>query len=120
MQRTTILVSIDRETERNVVEKVIREVDDSVSVSSDAPVPTGVVAWSSKGYAHARLLLLDFQLDGDKAGEWLWEPVREALDRNAVEWDGWSDFEYRPYDPVLVRARELDELLNTRSSITDE
>jgi hypothetical protein len=112
MQRTTILVSIDRDTERDVVEKVIREVDDSVSAPGNAPVPTGVVAWSSKDYEHNRLLLLDFQLDADKAGEWLWEPVRDALDRNDVEWDGWGDFEYQPYDPVLVRASELDQLMN--------
>jgi hypothetical protein len=111
MQRTTILVSIARETEHDVVEKVIREVDDSLGAPSDAPVPSGVVAWSSKGYENSRLLLLDFQLDADKSGEWLWEPVREALDRNAVEWDSWGDFEYRPYDPVLVRAGELDELM---------
>jgi len=112
MQRTTILVSIARETEHDVVERVIREVDDSVSTPGNAPVPTGVVAWSSKGHGDARLLLLDFQLAADGDGEWLWEPVRDALDRNAVEWDGWSDFEYRPYDPVLVRASELDELMN--------
>jgi hypothetical protein len=79
-----------------------------------------VVAWSSKGNEHARLLLLGFQLDGDNAGEWLREPVREALDRNAVEWEGWGDFEYRPYDPVLVRARELDELMNALTPMNDD